>query len=65
MALNRLNHTEMAKCSALWNASGRPQSAEILHELMNQQLEFLESAHCPERETPWDDEFYSASSIQM
>lgn len=36
--LSRLNHSTMAKCSALWTASGRPKSAETLGEVIEQQL---------------------------
>lgn len=36
--LSRLNHSTMAKCSALWTASGRPKSAEMLSQLIDQQL---------------------------
>ncbi|XP_063742614.1 uncharacterized protein LOC134866395 [Eleginops maclovinus] len=36
--LSRLNHSTMAKCSALWTASGRPKSAETLGKVIEQQL---------------------------
>nr|XP_023677321.1 uncharacterized protein LOC111849037 [Paramormyrops kingsleyae] len=34
-SLSRLNNATMGKCSALWNASGRPKSAEKLSEVLN------------------------------
>ncbi|KAL0153378.1 hypothetical protein M9458_051297 [Cirrhinus mrigala] len=37
-SLSRLNNATMGKCSALWNASGRPKSAEKLSEVLNCRL---------------------------
>ena len=36
--LSRLNHTAMGKCSALWNSSKRPKTAELLSEVTKEQL---------------------------
>jgi hypothetical protein len=34
----KINHTTMGKCSALWNASGRPKAAEAIHKIISHQL---------------------------
>ena len=44
-AFKRLNNSTMAKCSALWNASGRPQAAEEIDNICHRQL----SSPCPTR----------------
>jgi hypothetical protein len=32
-SFSRLNHAAMGKCSALWNASNRPKSAEVIADI--------------------------------
>lgn len=43
--LSRLNHSPMAKCSALWNASCRPKYAELLNAKLHD-LQALNLQYC-------------------
>ncbi|KAK9529991.1 hypothetical protein VZT92_011531 [Zoarces viviparus] len=54
--LSRLNHTAMGKCSALWNASKRPKTAELLSEVTTEQLK----TPCPTR---WNSMYDSLNQL--
>ncbi|RXN04056.1 tol2 transposase [Labeo rohita] len=55
-SLSRLNNATMGKCSALWNASGRPKSAEKLSEVLNCRL----ITPCPTR---WNSLYDSVNQL--
>lgn len=38
--LSKLKHTTMGKCSALWNAAGKPKSSEIINTVIGKQLRY-------------------------
>ncbi|KAK9533152.1 hypothetical protein VZT92_008328 [Zoarces viviparus] len=54
--LSCLNHTAIGKCSALWNASKRPKTAELLSEVTKEQLK----TPCPTR---WNSMYDSLNQL--
>lgn len=39
-SISRIHHPTLAKCSTLWNASGRPKSAEIIFSILGHKLSY-------------------------
>ncbi|KAG7512095.1 hypothetical protein JOB18_019990 [Solea senegalensis] len=59
-SLSRLNNSTMGKCSALWNAAGRPKSAEVVSAL----LKFRLTTPCATRRNSLYDSLHQLCSIR-